>query len=268
MPEERNDRPARGRVLGDILSAKRETVAKLRGAALPVPPDVRPLKLRRGDGPLALLTEFKRCSPSAGKLSRALTLEERVATYEACGSSMISVLCDAPFFGGCFEDLARARTSCQLPIFCKDFIIDEAQLDAARAHGADGALLIVRCLEPPRVTELLAAATSRGLATMVEVTTEQECQIAVDAGATWIGVNARDLDTLEIDAARAARVLASLPAGVIRTHLSGLKTADEVAEMAQNPTDAALIGESLMRLDDPSSLLRAMARAAAPQTLG
>ena len=262
MPNEQDDKPKRGRVLGAILSAKRETVGTLRTVNLPSPPAVRPFELRRGKGPLALLTEFKRRSPSAGELSRALTLEERVAAYEAHGSSMISVLCDEPFFGGRFEDLSTARANCGLPIFCKDFIIDESQLDAARAYGADGALLIVRCLEPARVTELLAAATSRELATMVEVTTERECQIALDAGATWIGVNARDLDTLEMDVARAARVTASLPQGVIRTHLSGLKSAGDVAAVAGEPTDAALIGESLMRLDDPSSLLRSMAEAA------
>ncbi len=263
MRNEQSKKPARGRVLGKILSAKRESVAKLRTRRLPSPPATRPVQLARGDGPLALLTEFKRCSPSAGELSRALTLEERVAAYEAGGSSMISVLCDEPFFGGRFEDLERARAACGLPIFCKDFIIDEVQLDAARAHGADGALLIVRCLEPARVGELLAAAASRGLATMVEVTTEEECRLALDAGAKWVGVNARDLDTLQMDIARAARVIASLPQGVIRTHLSGLKGPDDIAAVAREPTDAALVGESLMRLDDPSSLLASMAEAAA-----
>ena len=267
MPnEERNERPARGRVLGKILSAKRESVAKLRSVRLPSPPSSRPIELRRGDGPLALLTEFKRRSPSAGELSGALTLEQRVAVYEACGASMVSVLCDEPFFGGRFEDLRTARGNCDLPIFCKDFIIDEVQLDAARAYGADGALLIVRCLEPSRVAELLTAATSRGLATMVEVTTAAECQIALDAGATWIGVNARDLDTLQMDVAQAARVLASLPQRVICTHLSGLRDADAVSAVASGPTDAALVGEALMRLDDPSALLTSMANAAATRT--
>jgi indole-3-glycerol phosphate synthase len=260
---EREPRRERGRVLGSILSAKQVSVSKLRGAKLPSPPAARPIPLNRGDGPLALLTEFKRRSPSAGELSTALTLEERVAVYERCGSSMISVLCDEPFFGGSFEDLATARQNCSLPIFCKDFIVDEIQLDAARAYGADGALLIVRCLEAPRVSDLLDAATARGLAAMVEVTTEEECQIALDAGATWVGVNARDLDTLEMDVARAGRVIASLPDGVVRTHLSGLKDAAAVNAVAQQPIDAALVGEALMRLDDPSPLLKSMVRAGA-----
>jgi indole-3-glycerol phosphate synthase len=98
---------------------------------------------------------------------------------------------------------------------------------------------------------------------MVEVTTEEECRLALDAGAKWVGVNARDLDTLQMDIARAARVIASLPQGVIRTHLSGLKGPDDIAAVAREPTDAALVGESLMRLDDPSSLLASMAEAAA-----
>ena len=254
--------PENQRVLGRILAAKRDEVAKLRSTRLPPPPPRRPLDLQRSDGPLALLTEFKRKSPSAGELSRALTLAQRAGVYEAGGLSMISVLCDEPFFGGGFEDLAVARDNCELPIFCKDFIIDEVQLDAARAHGADGVLLIVCCLEPAHVSELLSAATARDLAVMVEVATESECQVALDAGATWVGVNARNLDTLEMDVARAARVIGSLPDGVVRTHLSGLKSAEDVASVAREPVDAALIGEALMRLDDPSSLLRAMAAAA------
>jgi indole-3-glycerol phosphate synthase len=256
--------PARtGGWLPRILAAKRRELAELKQSALPAPPALRAIGLaRRSNEPLRLIAEIKRRSPSAGELSTALSVAERAARYAAAGAAMLSVLTDREFFDGSFEHLRQAREATDLPILCKDFIIDEAQLDAARAWGADAALLIVRCLEPERLKPLTLAARARGLEPFVEVVTPSEAELALDAGARLIGVNARDLDTLELDAAGAQRVLEALPPGVVAVHLSGLRRPKDVAEVATTRADAALIGEALMRLDDPYSALVEMVSAA------
>jgi indole-3-glycerol phosphate synthase len=123
-------------------------------------------------------------------------------------------------------------------------------------------LLIVRCLSPARTRELIVAARERQLVPFVEVATEDELAIALDGGAELIGVNARDLDTLVMDADRAARVLAAIPNGVVRAHLSGLSKPEDITRIRQSGADAALIGEALMRADDPEPLLRSLAAAA------
>jgi indole-3-glycerol phosphate synthase len=249
-------------LLAKILDAKRSDLPRLRSTRLPEPPATRKVALARGPGePLSLIAEFKRCSPSAGMLSTALTLAQRVAAYEAGGAKMVSVLCDARFFAGRYQDLSDARAACGLPVLCKEFIIDEVQLDFARAYGADAALLIVRCLEPNRLGALIRACAERTLVPLVEIHTDREAQLALDAGATMMGVNARDLDTLEMDVEGAARVLEALPPGITRIHLSGLSRAEQVEGVARSAADAALIGEALMRQDDPGPLLRELVAA-------
>ena len=246
-----------------ILAAKREQIAGLRRDTLPEPPPLRPLGLRRRAGePLRLIAEIKLRSPSAGPLSIELGVAERARRYERAGASMISVLTDSEFFDGRFEHLSEARQATGLPILCKDFVLDEVQLDFARAWGADSVLLIVRCLEPKRVTPLVRAARALGLEPFVEVVTPAEAELALDAGALLIGVNARDLDTLDVDTERTRHVLESLPAQTVAVHLSGLRTAEDVAGVAATRVDAALVGEALMRLADPSPLLERMAAAA------
>lgn len=250
-------------LLERILVQKRSELAELERTHLPAPPPRRPVDLQRAPGePLALIAEIKRRSPSAGALSSVLDAAARAAAYAHGGARSVSVLTDHAFFGGAWSDLARARAACALPVLCKDFVIDERQLDAARAFGADLVLVIVRCLAPERVAELVAAARARELEPLVEVTNEAEARLALDAGATLVGVNARDLDTLSMDAERAARVLAGLPDTVVRVHLSGLATAQDIARVAASRADAALVGEALMRQDDPVALLSAMVAAA------
>jgi indole-3-glycerol phosphate synthase len=250
-------------VLAKILDTKRSELPELRKRPLPVPPPLRPVQLSRAPGaPLALITEIKRRSPSAGALSTVLSVAERARAYERAGASMLSVLCDQPYFDGDYTHLTEARAATSLPILCKEFVLDEVQLDAARAFGADAVLLIVRCLTPAQLQRLLAAAAERGLAVLTEVYAPEEAQVALDAGATIIGVNARDLDTLQLDAPRAERVLAALPASVTRVHLSGIKDEAQVRLCARSAIDAALIGEVLMRLDDPGPVLARLAAAA------
>jgi len=249
--------------LARILDQKRREIPELREAALPSPPPIRPVELRRPPGtPLHLLAEIKLRSPSAGALSRRLGVGERAAAYARAGARVVSVLTDRQFFDGSYAHLTEAKHASPLPVLCKDFVLDESQLDAARAYGADAVLLIVRCLPAERVPELVNAARERGLEPLVEVVTEAEAELAVDAGAGLIGVNARDLDTLEMDPRRAERMLEGLPRDVVGIHLSGLAAPDDVARVARSPAGAALVGEALMRADDPEPLLRSLCAAA------
>ena len=253
-------------ILQTILAAKREEIAALRQTALPLAPERRPLSLKRSAGdPLRLIAEIKFRSPSAGALSTRLSVAERARAYERGGASMVSVLCDTTHFGGSFQHLRLARESCGLPLLCKDFVIDEVQLDAARAFGADAVLLIACCLDAPALQRLIQAARERQLQPFVEVASDDEARLALRLGADLVGVNARDLDTLKMDVGKAQQVLARLPDSVTRVHLSGLKAAEDVAALASSPADAALVGEALMRQDDPEPLLAGLVARARAQ---
>jgi indole-3-glycerol phosphate synthase len=257
-------------LLADIVAQKAAEAAALsaspvadRGPGIP-PRDVL-AALRRAPGePLRLIAEIKFRSPSAGALSRSLGAGERARAYEGAGASVISVLTDRTWFDGSFDDLSSARAAVSLPVLCKDFVIDLAQIDRAWAAGADAVLLIVRCLrQGGLLPRLIEGARSRGLEPFVEVVDEHELDVAIAAGARVIGVNARDLDTLEMDTERAKRVLASIPADKVAIHLSGLRSAADAAAIAVSRADGALIGEALMRCDDPRPLLAELVRGAA-----
>jgi indole-3-glycerol phosphate synthase len=252
------------RVLDDILRSKRAELPALRRMPLPSPPPLRPFSLSRrpGEG-LRFIAEIKRRSPSAGALSTRLGVAARAAAYERGGAHMISVLCDATFFDGAYEHLREAREASSLPILCKEFVIDEVQLDLARSYGADAVLLIARYLEPARLRSLCTAARARGLEVLAEVHAPAEVPVTLEAGATFVGVNARDLDTLLMHAEQARRILAELPDAVTRVHLSGLHTEALVRGVAASRADAALIGECLMRQDDPTELLARLVGAGA-----
>lgn len=250
-------------VLQDILSSKQKELPELRSRRLPTPPKIRPIRLRRTSAsPLNLICEIKRRSPSAGQLSTRLSVEQRAAAYESAGASMISVLCDGPYFDGSYDDLARAYLGCGLPLLCKEFIVDEVQLDAARAYGASAVLLIVRCLDDAKLACLIKAARERELLPLVEIHGAAERARALSAGADFVGVNARDLDTLALDSDEAERVVQSLPERCTKAHLSGIKTPADVIRVAGGRADAALIGEVLMRSDDPSVQLESLVEAA------
>lgn len=260
-------------VLEQIVASKRREVhgMKHRTCYTRIPGGPRgnvASSLRRSTGgPLRLIAENKRKSPSAGPLSTVLTVAERVLRYAECGASMVSVLCDEPFFGGSWDDLALARHALfeaghDIPVLAKEFIIDERQLREAAANGADAVLLIARILDRESLRALHEQAAALRLESLVEVVTEEELAWALDAGASLIGVNARDLDTLEMDAARAARVLDAIPESAISVYLSGLKGPADVTAIAATRAHAALVGETLMRADDPREALTAMARAA------
>lgn len=250
-------------VLDQILARKREELPELRARRLPPrPTQVPAFDLRRnGTEGLRLLCEIKRRSPSAGQLSTTLSVAERARAYEEAGAAAISVLCDETFFDGAFEHLEQARMGTKLPLLCKEFIIDECQLDAAAAYGASAALLIVRILDDATLHRLIRETSARHMVPLVEVFTHEESVRALDAGADFIGVNARDLDTLVMDGERAASIVESLPPSVCAAHLSGVKSPEDVQRVAIGRADAALIGEVLMRQDDPRETLTSLVRA-------
>lgn len=258
-------------VLDEILASKRREVAELRSrtrsGSTRTAIDAAGVLRREPGQPLRLIAEVKLKSPSAGVLSRALTPEERALAYVESGASMVSVLCDGPYFDGSWEHLAAARarldaTGRATPVLAKDFVLDERQIAEARDRGADAVLLIARIVDAPRLVELARATRSEGLEPLVEVVDEGELAAALAAEARIVGVNARNLDTLAMDLERTARVCAAIPPEVVAVHLSGLRTAPDVALVARSRVDAALVGEALMRDDDPRPRLRAMAEAA------
>jgi indole-3-glycerol phosphate synthase len=269
-------------LLQEILAQKADEVRKLAAARsarpqvasdprgpLSSPRDVINALRRTADAPLRLIAEIKFRSPSAGTLSRALDASARARVYERGGMAMISVLTDARWFDGSFEHLAQARAAVTVPVLCKDFIIDPLQIAHAKLSGADAVLLIVRCLpEAGHLEQLVASARTHDIEPFVEIVDEAELDRALRVEAQVIGVNARDLDTLQMDAARAERVLARIPADRVAVHLSGLKTAADAMVIARSRADAALLGEALMRQDDPSALLGELGRgAAAPRKI-
>jgi indole-3-glycerol phosphate synthase len=260
------------KLLEQIVAAKHEELANMTQSGPDEPPRRERIdvvsRLRRSPGePLRLIAEVKFRSPSAGEMSRALDAGARAVVYAHAGASMISVLCDERFFGGAWADLGRAHLALtaaglDVPLLAKEFVIDRAQIARAEAQGADAVLLIARLLPGDDLAQLASEARVHRLEPLFEVVDEDELDRALACNATLIGVNARDLETLAIDPARAARVLASIPRDKVAIHLSGLKTPEDVRLVAGGRADAALLGEALMKRDDPKPLLSAMLDAA------
>lgn len=256
-------------LLDDIVATKRAEVAELRAKPRsPVsraPIDMAGALRRPPAAPLRLIAEVKLRSPSAGPLSRALAPGARAVAYAEAGAAMVSVLCDPRYFDGAWSDLAACRahldgTGRAVPLLAKEFVIDERQIEEAADRGADAILLIARIVSRARLAELARASRAAGIEPLIEVVDEGEIDAAIAAGACVVGVNARDLDTLAMDADRAARVLAAIPRDVVAVHLSGLRSGADVARLARDRADAALVGEALMRQDDPRPLLASMVR--------
>lgn len=206
---------------------------------------------------VAVIAEVKRRSPSAGSIREDLDPATRAELYARHGAAAVSVLTDAPFFGGSLDDL-RAAGGLGVPLLRKDFILDELQILEARAAGASAVLLIVRALEPARLRALLAAAADHDLDALVEVHTAPELDRALDAGARIVGVNSRDLDTFRIDLEAAWRLLTRVPAGRLAVAESGMATAADVTLAAGAGADAVLIGSALSASPDPAGLLEAI----------
>ena len=211
---------------------------------------------------VALIAEVKRASPSSGLIDPELDAAERARAYQDAGASAISVLTEPDFFQGSLEDLSRARERLErAPLLRKDFIVDGYQLVEARAAGADAALLIVRLMEGTLLRRLLGAARSLGLGALVEVRDERELEIALEAGALLIGINNRDLGTLEVDLATTERVAKRVPPEVVLVSESGVRSPDDVKRLRDVGVRAVLVGTALSKSPDPAKLAGELARA-------
>ncbi len=212
----------------------------------------RPFSEALIDEGISLIAEMKRAEPVA---------RARSAPGPACRRSCAPTRRPAParcrcsprasYFGGSLEDLVEARAACDLPLLRKDFVVDEYQLLEARAAGADAVLLIVAALWPERLRHLMAVASDLGMDTLVEVHDEEEVETAVEAGAEVLGINNRDLHSLEVDLDTTFRLLADVPAGTVVVAESGISEREDVERLEQAGVDAILVGEVLMRADDP-----------------
>jgi indole-3-glycerol phosphate synthase len=202
---------------------------------------------------VCVIAEVKRASPSKGALAAIADPAALAADYEAGGARIISVLTEKRRFGGSLDDLAAVKDAVQVPVLRKDFIVSSYQLWEARAYGADLVLLIVAALEQNALVSLVERAVSIGLVPLVEVHTMPELERAIEAGATVVGVNARNLATLEVDRSVFAELAPHVPAGVIKIAESGVRGPHDLLQYARAGADAVLVGESLVTGKDPRS---------------
>jgi len=209
---------------------------------------------------VAVIAEIKRKSPSKGDLNLGIDASTQAGTYERGGAAAISVLTEPDFFGGSLEDLREVAGRIRLPVLRKDFHIDARQLLDARRAGASAVLLIARALSPTELPQLLQAANTMNLEAIVEVRDDVELERAIDAGAEIIGVNSRNLETLEVDARVPERIVPKVPPHVIAVWESGVSTVADVERAAQFGADAVLVGSALSKSTDPEALVRALSQ--------
>jgi indole-3-glycerol phosphate synthase len=253
-------------ILDDILAETRRTVARakevrpgsvVQAEASAAPPPRGFAAALRGED-IACIAEFKRRSPSAGWIREGADPADVARIYESAGAAALSVLTDQPFFGGSLADLPRARGAAALPALRKDFMVDPYQVAEARAAGADAILLIVAALGDGELAALLDEAGRWGLDVLVEAHDAAEVDRAVTLGARIIGVNHRDLRTFKMDMSLTERLRDRIPADRLLVAESGIRTAGDVQRMRNVGVNAILVGESLMRGEDPGAALRAL----------
>lgn len=211
---------------------------------------------RLDEGGIRIISEVKRSSPSKGTLADIASPADLARAYEAGGASAISVLTERHRFGGSLQDLDAVRAAVDIPVLRKDFTVDEYMIHEARAHGADLILLIVAALDDAQLAEYLALTHELGMNALVEAHTVQEIERAVAVGARIVGVNVRNLKTLDVDPRNYATLAPNLPEGVVRIAESGVQGPEQVADYARDGADAVLVGETLVRHGDPSQALR------------
>lgn len=246
-------------ILDQIVAAKRTEIARLKAAmpevelrarladAAPVRDFFTPLA---APGPIRLIAEVKKASPSAGVIRAVFDPVAIARIYEAHGATCISVLTDEPYFQGRLEYLAQIRAATRIPLLRKDFILDEYQLVEARVAGADAVLLIAECLDDCNLRKLFNAACDLGMTPLVELYEPENLQRVFDAGATLIGVNNRNLRTFEVDLAHTIGLRNRVPDECVLVAESGIKTRSDVERLEAAGVDAILVGESLTRERD------------------
>jgi indole-3-glycerol phosphate synthase len=265
-------------VLDDIIEGVRSDVAarvihlpldQVKQAALAAPPALDGYAALREPG-VAVIAEIKRSSPSSGALADIPSPAQLACQYEAGGARAISVLTEERQFRGSLADLDAVRAVAGIPLLRKDFIISSYQVHEARAHGADLVLLIVAALSQNALIGLRERIESLGMTALVEVHDEEEASRALDAGARVIGVNARNLKTLEVDRSVFERIAPGLPSWVVKIAESGVRDAHDLITYAAAGADAVLVGEGLVTSGNPrqavADLVTAGTHPATPRT--
>ena len=263
-------------VLDDILRGVRLDLAErqaltsleeLKQAARRAPDALDPIPGYRADG-VSVIAEVKRASPSQGPLAAIDDPAALAGHYEAGGAATISVLTERHWFGGSLADLEAVRAVVDVPVLRKDFVLTSYQLWESRAAGADLVLLVVAALNQNELCSLVERAYSIGLTPLVEVHDEEEVERAVDAGATLVGVNARDLRTLEVDRDTFGRLSLMMPEGVVLVAESGVRGPRDVFDYAKQGAQVVLVGESLVRGADPRAAVADLVAAGAHPAVG
>lgn len=209
-------------------------------------------------GDIAVIAEIKKASPSRGVIARDFDPPSIAAAYERGGAAALSVLTDRDYFQGSLGDLEAARASVRLPVLRKDFTTDEYHVLQAAAHGADAVLLIAAVLDAGQLRRFRELAAQFGMAALVEVHDEDELALAVDSGASIIGVNNRNLHTFEVSLDVALRLAERIPAAAVKIAESGIHSAGDVAKLRTAGYRGFLVGEHLMRSGDPEQALKAL----------
>ena len=250
-------------VLEDLAERQsRVSLDELKEMAVRAPQAKDGVAALSGEG-VRVICEVKRSSPSKGALAAIADPASLAADDAAGGAAAISVLTEQRRFGGSLADLKAVRAAVDTPLLRKDFIVTAYQLWEARAYGADLALLIVAALEQPALVSLIERAESIGLTPLVEVHDEEEVARAVDAGARIIGVNARNLKTLQVDRDTFANVAPSIPAHIVKVAESGVRGPHDLIAYANEGANAVLVGEALVTGRDPRAAVADLVAAGA-----
>jgi indole-3-glycerol phosphate synthase len=245
-------------VLASIIEGVREDLAARRlpmgqlQEALETAPAVRDCLPFLISSEMSVIAEVKRSSPSKGALASIGDPAGLAATYEEAGAQVVSVLTEQRRFGGSLADLDAVRKAIDLPILRKDFMIDEYQFYEARAHGADVVLLIVAALSKNQLEDYFHLSTELGMRSLIEVHTNDELERALDISPEIIGVNSRNLKTLEVDSRAFAELIPQIPSSIARVAESGISTREDVVFAEECGATAILVGEALVRSESPS----------------
>lgn len=219
----------------------------------------------RDSNPIALIAEIKRASPSRGMLCADVDVASRARLYVHAGAAAVSVLTESRWFAGSIDDFVAARRATRAPLLRKDFIVDEYDLEVSAAIGADAVLLIAAQFDAIRLRELLACAGELGLEALVETYSERDAATGCEAGASIIGVNSRNLQTLQVDMEGALGVLRLIPPDRLRVLESGINSPRDMQAAVEAGAKAVLVGEVLMRSSDPAKTIRLLLEGAEPR---
>jgi indole-3-glycerol phosphate synthase len=227
-------------------------------------PEGRPFAEALARPGTSVIAEYKRRSPSAGAIREGAACADVVRAYERGGAAAVSVLTEEAHFGGSLDDLRDARGATELPILRKDFTIDPYQLYESKAAGADAVLLVVGSIEQDDLARLYREARALDLDAIVEVSREEELDVALEVDVDVVGINNRDLEDFSVDLQRTFDLLSAVPAGKVVVSESGIRYREQIDELEQVGVDAVLIGEVLMRAPDPGAAVRELTRSEEP----